>query len=353
MTKKGKELRGLYLRGEIWWLSYQKDGKRHFISLETKEISEAIKKAAEVKKLPILNQGATLTDESKRWIQWSIERRGITEKSQHNCRLIVKRLAQVVGDISPAQVSFEMAQRFFDKIQKDTSHTTARTYYTYLLSFFRWCVEDARIATSNPFAQLKLPRFTPPARKSFVEKELRDKLCKNAIQHRKDVSFMLFAGFHAGMRRNEIQNARPEWFDLKRRLVTIRKITTKMADSMGLDAFDIKDREERSIPLSDKFLNFLKNYPMDQDYMLAPGVRRGRSLYRYDIKRPFNEYMASQKCEWITIHDMRRTFASLLASSGKVSIHEIAKWIGDDIRTTEKHYAHLVPDLGRFQAAIQ
>ena len=320
-------------------------------------------KLLKIKKLPHLNQGATLTDKSKRWIQWSKERRGITEKTEENAINSIRRLAQVIGDIPPNQFNASLAQKFFDTIKSSSTETTARSYVAYCASFFRWCVEDARLTTANPFSKLKLPRFTPPARKSFIESKLRDKLCrvaetgsenpKNKWEVRKDVAFMLYAGFHAGMRRNEIQNARPEWFDLKRKLITIRKITPQMAKSIGLDAFDLKDREERSIPLSDKFLNFLKDYPMDGDYMLAPNVRRGRAIYRYDIRRPFKDFVTSQGCKWLTIHDMRRTFASLLASSGKVSIHEIARWIGDDIRTTENHYAHLIPDQGRFQAAIR
>ena len=52
--------------------------------------------------------------------------------------------------------------------------------------------------------------------------------------------------------------------------------------------------------------------------------------------------MQKQKCEWVTPHIMRHTFASLLASAG-VSIFKIAQWLGDDVRVTQKHYAKLLP----------
>ena len=52
--------------------------------------------------------------------------------------------------------------------------------------------------------------------------------------------------------------------------------------------------------------------------------------------------MAAQKCVWVTPHVMRHTFASLLASRDG-SIYKIAKWLGDGVEVTQKHYAHLLP----------
>ena len=39
---------------------------------------------------------------------------------------------------------------------------------------------------------------------------------------------------------------------------------------------------------------------------------------------------------------MRHTFGSLLASRG-CSIYKIAIWMGDEVATTQKHYAKLLP----------
>jgi hypothetical protein len=50
-----------------------------------------------------------------------------------------------------------------------------------------------------------------------------------------------------------------------------------------------------------------------------------------------------ERIAWVTPHVMRHTFASLLASQG-VSLYKIAKWLGDTLATTEKHYAHPVPE---------
>ncbi|HEY5769378.1 MAG TPA: hypothetical protein VIS71_05975 [Terrimicrobium sp.] len=48
---------------------------------------------------------------------------------------------------------------------------------------------------------------------------------------------------------------------------------------------------------------------------------------------------------------MRHTCASLLASPG-VSIYKIAKWLGDDVRTVQRHYAKLLPDDSEIERAF-
>ena len=53
----------------------------------------------------------------------------------------------------------------------------------------------------------------------------------------------------------------------------------------------------------------------------------------------------------MTPHIMRHTFASLLASSG-VSIYKIAKWLGDDVRVVQRHYAKLLPNDGEIERAF-
>ena len=60
--------------------------------------------------------------------------------------------------------------------------------------------------------------------------------------------------------------------------------------------------------------------------------------------------MEAQKVPWVTPHIMRHTFASLLASAG-VSIYKIAKWLGDDVRTVQRHYAKLLPNDSEIERA--
>ena len=86
--------------------------------------------------------------------------------------------------------------------------------------------------------------------------------------------------------------------------------------------------------------------------MVHPEIpARRKSVYRWDFGRPFDLYMEAQKVPWVTPHIMRHTFASLLASAG-VSIYKIAKWLGDDVRTVQRHYAKLLPNDSEIERAF-
>ena len=125
----------------------------------------------------------------------------------------------------------------------------------------------------------------------------------------------MHAGFEAGLRRNEIVEARPSWFLVKSRSLRIQKT----------DTFRPKDREARAVPLTDVFIAFLENYPMDGTWCIAPKIQRGKSRYRYDFIRPLGVYLKfmttelEQDLSWITPHVMRHTFGSLLAIAGELS----------------------------------
>ena len=90
------------------------------------------------------------------------------------------------------------------------------------------------------------------------------------------------------------------------------------------------------------FLAFLRVYGLRVPWMIAPGKKPGgRSRYRFDFGRRFENYVARKNVH-MCFHDCRRTFASLHATAG-TSLLKIAHWLGDDYETVERHYAHLAP----------
>ena len=166
---------------------------------------------------------------------------------------------------------------------------------------------------------------------TFCREAQRDQLIETA--ERDDLKFALYCGFHAGMRKNEIIEARPFWFDMEARLIHMRRTPT----------MNFKDREERTVPMTAEFHDFLLGYGLREPFMLQPEVNKGKNRYRYDFKRPFSEHVTAQGFPWVTIHTMRHTFASLLASHG-VSLYKIAVWLGDDPRVVDRRYARLKPN---------
>ena len=337
------ETQGIYKRGSVYWLRQQRNHKRVAISLETGDLAAAITKANEIRERPEMNTGGLIEAEIERYLKYKFTEGEFTRNTKANAEQFLSHLSRIIGNLAPHRVTLADAKRFYETLKgRGMAESSAQTYVAHARSFFRWAVDVARTCDKNPFDDLELPELTQVARKEFCRPELRDKLLAECA--REDLLFVLYCGFDEGLRRNEIVEARPSWFDLKNRLLTITKIDERMAAALGLDPFDLKDKEERTIPLSKPFTAFLKGWlKPDDDYCLDPGGRRGVSRYRYDPRRFFEEYMEAQKCSWVTFHTMRRTFASIQATNG-TPIYTIAKWLGDDVETTQRHYGHLIPD---------
>jgi integrase len=81
----------------------------------------------------------------------------------------------------------------------------------------------------------------------FADLELAQRLIENASTD--DLRFVLFCGFHTGMRKLEIVEAVPEWCDLRAKRVEIRATAT----------FGPKDRDARTVPLTDQIADFLNS----------------------------------------------------------------------------------------------
>jgi integrase len=178
---------------------------------------------------------------------------------------------------------------------------------------------------------LKLGKETKTARIKFCTFAQRDKAMQAAVGD-VDLLFICYCGFYAGMRKDEIVEARPEWFDLDLNLIHVGRTET----------FSVKNKKDRSVPMHPEFREFLECYMKSGTFMLRPELVKGKGLYRYDFRKKFAALMKSVGLSWVTPHVMRHTFASLLATQD-VSLFKIAKWLGDTLATTEKHYAHLVP----------
>lgn len=340
MAKSTKLGRGIYKRGNIFWLAVQQNGKRQFITLETDDPVEAMKRATQIRESPDLNESAPLMKEIERFIEYKLRMNIYTRSTAMSKKNVLKLFADSLPQhANTASISTKQIQNFYDNVRKRCTDTSAAGYVMALRSFFRWAVEKARIVRRNPVEGIVVAKSKGRARENFCDYELRDKLIYECPDE--NLKFILFCGFHAGLRFQEIVEARPFWFDRPAGLLHLRKTAT----------MNFKDREERTVPLTLQFRGFLDEYGMREPYMLKPQIKPGRAIYRYDFRKPFMDYMRAQSCAWVTPHIMRHTFASLLVSAGE-SIYKVAVWMGDDVATVQKHYGHLMPDNDGIEKAF-
>ena len=342
---KTKYPQNLYKRNDWWWMHIQRGGKRHQFPLQTKDLADAMQKRDAYLADPQIHYGfrkhslGTQVDKyinektaSKRW-----SRESATEKSR-----VLKVFCDAVGpDRSLHSVKTNEIESYLkSKISGGCKGGTVNGYLTILQAFFEDCVTNCSLL-GNPVTPIRSFPDEHPVREVWCTAEEALKLYSSAQNN--DLKFILGCGFFLGLRKKEITEARPEWFNLDGKVATIKMVREDLAQKTGLDLFITKTRKERSIPISSLFLSFLENYLSKRDYCLAPRVRRGAYKYRYDFRRPFEDYVKSQGMNKVTPHVMRHTFATDFARRG-VPISQLAGYLGDSVKTTLKHYAHHYPN---------
>lgn len=334
----GAKIKGVTQRGKIYWLRTQKNGRLLQMSLETEDYVEAIKKAALILQKPDLNPTQGLKADLALFTKYQLEHHLWTEATEDSKGAVLQKFGRwchwlPTDEIRPKHVLdwYEALRKEKKKNGEPLHEGTAHTYLNALRSFFNWAIEQKPpIARENPVVGLNLGQVLHAPRRKFCTYEQRDQILAGAPND--DLRFILYCGFHAGLRKKEIIEARPEWFDLERGVLHVVQTAT----------FVPKDKEDRTIPLTAEFKQFLTGYGLRSPHMLKPDVKKGKSVYRYDFDRPYFSYLVPLGYRWVTPHVMRHTFGSLLASSG-CSIFKIAVWMGDEVRTAQKHYAHLLP----------
>jgi integrase len=129
-----------------------------------------------------------------------------------------------------------------------------------------------------------------------------------------------------GARRNEVQAACWDQFDLAAGLWTKPGATTKQ-------------KTEHRVPLSAPAKALIAGLEREGDY-LFPG-RTGP--HRVEIKSAWASLCRAAGISGLRIHDLRHSFASNLASAG-VGLHVIGGLIGHSQPSTTHRYAHLFDD---------
>jgi integrase len=329
-----------------WWFRYRQNGQRFAVSLRTPDEGEAITKAQ-----AILAQGLIAAEEynplepptRRREIHGLIEqylkdaqarnkkplRAGTADTHKY---ILEKWVADCgisrVGDISASKIDQWLTALRAQGKSQDTRWTygqRARSFVTYLIP---------KYLPTTTLAGFILPEPSAVGRKNWIRSTEVSKIL-GATGDDQDLKFALLCGFDAGLRRNEVSEARVNWFDLENGLLHV----SNNAD------FVTKDRYNRTIPLTDRFAKFLKGYLAGRDqrqHVLAPEkTTKGENKYRYDTSKRVRSHFERLKIN-CTFHDMRRSFASTRASAG-VSIYKIATWLGDRIEVVQRSYGYLSP----------
>lgn len=351
------KIRGLYKMSgsKFYWYRWTENGRRKAVSLQTDDLADAITKVKQIqagawysrqeRAEPARTAAKKVVENYLKAAQEKAKKPMRPETAKRVGKILQRFLRdrgiESVGQITHASISEWLKSGVVKGVSKDTIWT-----YTRALKTFVGYLEHSKLIRPGLHQKLHIPDRAAVGRKNWLKTDESERV----IAHSKDptLTFVLYCGFHAGLRRNEIAQAKVDWFDLNAGLLHVQ-------NDPG-SGFILKDRENRTVPLTSEFQKFLTSFLDDRqtdEYAIAPTKEKGRNIYRIDFRKSFNSHMVrcGLKC---SIHDMRRSFASNLVSHG-VSIYKVARWLGDGVQVVERSYGHLTPadsDIDRLTAKV-
>lgn len=336
-TKILAQMKGLYQRGAVFWLRFTPypGAAQLRISLDTDDEAEAIVKARKLKE-----QVSNQTREEAGLCQAEIDafltankRDGLASSTRTTRMYVLQRFARETKLRSPKVATSSLIERWFADL-RDRNEQTARDYLVTVKAWFGWLHASGKLLT-DPSVKVKMPKKIMRRRRSFLLPDEARRLLDACVDP--GLKFALYCALHAGLRKGEIVEARCGWFDLEQGLLHVQATET----------FETKDRDNRTVPLTQEFAAWLRTSywpegrPDGSEYAFrATKTKQGRYRYRADFRRAYAGLVRRTGLS-VTFHDLRRTFASLLVSSG-VSLYKVAKWLGDTIEVVENTYGHLI-----------
>lgn len=181
---------------------------------------------------------------------------------------------------------------------------------------------------------IEMPDVDNKKTEDLSQEELHRLLDAIAADENKQVGNIMLMALYTGMRRGELFKLSWADVDFARGFILIR---------------DPKGGKSQSIPLNDAARRLLEGHERTASKYVFPG-KNGKPLV--DIKRSANRIKkaAGLPSDFRPLHGLRHTYASMLASSGKVDIYTLQKLMTHKTPVMTQRYAHLRDDALR-QAA--
>lgn len=163
------------------------------------------------------------------------------------------------------------------------------------------------------------------------------KLLFNALDKTEDpFKTMVYVSFYTGARRGEVLALRWKDIDFQNNIVHIQQ--NKVRTVNGTTFKETKNKRSREFVAPEVLIKKLKEFYNNQDKeeLLF-------NIYPSTYSRQWSEFVKANNLKYITLHDLRHTNGSLLASKG-VDIVTIAKRLGHLPATASAYYLHAVSE---------
>ena len=353
IAKTDPAAKGIYVRKKSYWLRYSHNRKQLRIPLHTQDFAEAVEAAKLIRGRPeeakAKKQVPGKTPTWKQAIDQYIEDKLAGRKPPHlkNPRFrsfrpgtasrtmdILDFFGRWTGLRSPFEVTAKKLQEYYD-FRKIRSVASAKTIVDRICCFFEhighfiqkpeYPEEDAK--------EIREVTVAPEEYSKMIEE------CGNPT-----LKFVLYCGFHCGMRKAEIVHARPAWIKLQGKDPSITipfKEPQRLANGKIHQWRNKNGKKSRSTPLGSEFAAWLQQN-LDRDALFCIRPQSVSKRYRYDPRKSFEAYMQKFGRQDVSMHAMRHSYITNLCNSDNpsITIMKVSAWSGDTIETIQRHYWH-------------
>jgi integrase len=333
--KKTKH-KGLYKRGNVWWLRYVGvDGRviRESSGFSKFKDAEAllIQRRGDVKegKQPEIKRitNHTFKELAEQYAKWAERQRSFKSK-----RFLIDQLSEAFGQIPLRRFNTMLLEQYqTERLQKGNKPATANRLLATIKHMFTKAVEWEMVEEQT-LKRIRKVKFLEEnnRRLRYLSKEECQTLIKACDAHLRPI---VVTALNTGMRKSEILGLEWDRVDLKHGFILLDMT---------------KNGERREIPINSTLKDTLtelfqgtKERPRRID---IPHVFYDPSTGKayQDVKRSFHSACKRAKIMNFHFHDTRHTFASHLVMAG-VDLTTVKELLGHKHLTMTLRYAHLAP----------
>lgn len=335
MRKRGKN---------SYYLEYMCDGIRYSQSVKANSSTEASKKLAlfitEVEKGTYKNNsGLTFTELSQMFLD-KYAKNNLSDTTVINYKYQLNK--HILPDIGHYKISSlkklyiqDLANKLCDEynLSSKTIKNDIKLISAILEKGIEW-----ELLHSNVAHKVAIPNNkNKPKKEQEIYNNEEIKLLFNALNKTENpFKIMVYVSFYTGARRGEVLALRWKNIDFENNIIHIEQ--NKVRTINGTTFKETKNKRSRKFVAPAVLMKELKEFysGQDEDDLLF-------NIYPSTYTRQWSQFVKDHNLKYITLHDLRHTNGSLLASKG-VDIVTIANRLGHLPATASAYYLHSVSE---------
>lgn len=327
-----------------YFLEYMYEGERYSQTVKASSPSEADRKlalfVAEVEKGNYNNQSTiTFTEMAQMFLdKYAKNNLSDTTVINYKCQLN-KYILDDIGTYKLSKLKKLHIQDFANKLYEEynLSSKTIKNYINLISSILEKAIEWGYINT-NIASNINIPKnYNKPKKEQEIYNNKEIKLLFKALENEEEpFKTMVYISFYTGARRGEVLALRWKDIDFKNNIIHI--VQNKIRKVDGTKIKETKNKRSRSFVAPQVLMTKIKEIYNNQN--------KNNMLFDYypaTYTRMWQEFIQRNNLKYITLHDLRHTNGSILASKG-VDIVTIAKRLGHLPATASAYYLHAVSE---------